>query len=91
MARCSSAAVTAESTPPDRPHTTWSLPTRARICAIDSSMNEAGVHVVAKGVVGPNAHSVAVDPDTHHIYLPLKDVDGQPVLRELVVETPDGG
>jgi DNA-binding beta-propeller fold protein YncE len=35
---------------------------------------------------GPNAHSVAVDPDTHHIYLPLQNVNGHPVLREMVIE-----
>ncbi len=36
---------------------------------------------------GPNAHSIAVDPLTHHAFLPLKDVDGRPVLREVVIET----
>jgi len=35
---------------------------------------------------GPNAHSVAVDPDTHHIYLPLQNVNGHPVLREMDIE-----
>lgn len=35
---------------------------------------------------GPSAHSVAVDPDTHHIYLPLQNVNGHPVLREMVIE-----
>jgi DNA-binding beta-propeller fold protein YncE len=39
---------------------------------------------VAGGRAGPNAHSVAVDPDTHIVYLPLTDVGGHPVLRELV-------
>lgn len=39
---------------------------------------------VAKGFVGPNAHAVAVDPETHAVYLPLKDVDGHPVLRQMV-------
>lgn len=29
----------------------------------------------------PHAHSVAVDPDTHLVYLPLENVDGHPVLR----------
>ena len=32
----------------------------------------------------PHAHSVAVDPATHRIYLPLADVAGRPVLRILV-------
>jgi DNA-binding beta-propeller fold protein YncE len=32
----------------------------------------------------PGAHSVAVDPGTHKVYLPLEDVRGHPVLRVLV-------
>src|SRR3989441_328516 len=32
----------------------------------------------------PKAHSVAVDPATHRVYLPLADVNGHPVLRVLV-------
>src|SRR5438876_5629552 len=32
----------------------------------------------------PKAHSVAVDPATHRVYLPLADVKGHPVLRVLV-------
>ena len=35
------------------------------------------------GYAGPDAHSVAVDPDTHVVYLPLPGVGGPPVLREL--------
>ena len=31
----------------------------------------------------PHAHSVAVDPATHRVYLPLENVDGKPVLRIL--------
>jgi len=31
----------------------------------------------------PKAHSVAVDPATHRVYLPLANVSGQPVLRVL--------
>jgi YVTN family beta-propeller protein len=41
------------------------------------------VRRVAQGYAGPNAHSVAVDPQTHVVYLPLTDVGGHPVLREL--------
>jgi DNA-binding beta-propeller fold protein YncE len=33
----------------------------------------------------PGAHSVAVDPATHRVYLPLADVNGRPVLRILAV------
>src|SRR5881397_1939698 len=32
----------------------------------------------------PKAHSVAVDPVTHRVYLPLADVSGRPALRVLV-------
>jgi len=32
----------------------------------------------------PKAHSVAVDPVTHRVYLPLANVSGHPVLRVLV-------
>jgi DNA-binding beta-propeller fold protein YncE len=32
----------------------------------------------------PKAHSVAVDPATHRVYLPLADVSSHPVLRVLV-------
>jgi DNA-binding beta-propeller fold protein YncE len=31
----------------------------------------------------PHAHTVAVDPRTHRVYLPLEDVGGRPVLRVL--------
>ena len=31
----------------------------------------------------PHSHTVAVDPVTHRVYLPLQDVDGKPVLRIL--------
>jgi YVTN family beta-propeller protein len=43
----------------------------------------ADLQVVASGAAGPDAHSVAVDPDTHLLYLPLASVDGRPVLRVL--------
>ncbi len=46
--------------------------------------NVAGtLRKVAEGNAGPDAHSVAVDPDTHLVYLPLTEVGGRPVLREL--------
>jgi hypothetical protein len=31
----------------------------------------------------PHAHTVAVDPRTHRVYLPLQDVNRRPVLRIL--------
>jgi YVTN family beta-propeller protein len=42
---------------------------------------------VAQGFAGPNAHTVAVDPATHRVFLPLADDNGRPVLR---VMAPDG-
>lgn len=42
------------------------------------------VRKLGSGNAGPNAHSVAADPATHVVYLPLTDVGGHPVLRELV-------
>lgn len=53
-------------------------------------VDDTGVREIARDTVGPNAHSVAVDPRTHHIYLPLANVGGQPVLRELVLEAASG-
>jgi YVTN family beta-propeller protein len=36
---------------------------------------------LGEGYVAAAAHSVAVDPVTHRIYLPLQEVNGRPVLR----------
>ncbi len=44
--------------------------------AADRTVTELG-----RGFVGPNAHSVAVDPATHRVYFPIADVGGRPVLR----------
>lgn len=41
---------------------------------------------IGEGLIGPNAHVVASDPDTHLSYFPLKDVSGKPVLRIMKVE-----
>lgn len=35
----------------------------------------------------PHAHSVAVDPATHLLYVPLEDLSGRPVLRIIAVES----
>lgn len=42
-----------------------------------------GVKQIAQGSAGPNAHTVAVDPQTHILYLPIVNPSGQSVLREL--------
>lgn len=36
---------------------------------------------IGEGTLGPNAHVVAVDQDTHLSYFPLKDVGGKTILR----------
>ncbi len=41
-------------------------------------------------VTMPHAHSVAVDPRTHLLYVPLQDVAGKPVLRILAPRPPRG-
>ena len=48
----------------------------------------SGVQRIALKSAGPNAHSVAVAPDSHHIFLPLANVNGHPVLAELAFELP---
>jgi DNA-binding beta-propeller fold protein YncE len=44
--------------------------------AADHSVTEIG-----RGFLGPNAHTVAVDPVTHRVYFPLENLSGHPVLR----------
>lgn len=41
------------------------------------------VRKLGQGNAGPNAHTVAIDPSSHLVYLPLTDVGGHPVLRVL--------
>jgi DNA-binding beta-propeller fold protein YncE len=36
---------------------------------------------IANVEIGRDAHSVAVNPDTHDVYFPLEDVNGHPLLR----------
>jgi DNA-binding beta-propeller fold protein YncE len=38
------------------------------------------------GYEAPHAHSVAVDPATHLLYVPLENLSGRPVLRILALE-----
>ncbi len=44
--------------------------------AADRAVAELG-----RAFVGPNAHSVAVDPATHRVYFPIENLGGRPVLR----------
>jgi YVTN family beta-propeller protein len=54
--------------------------------AADRSVTEMG-----RGFLGPNAHSVAVDPATHRVYFPLENVRGHPVLRVMDPRAATGG
>ena len=54
------------------------------------SETDAGLQPLAKGDVGPNAHVVGVDQETGTMYLPLANVDGHPVLRQLSLTTTGG-
>jgi DNA-binding beta-propeller fold protein YncE len=51
------------------------------------SETETGLKPLAQNDVGPNAHVVAVDPDTGHVYFPIANLGGQPMLRESSVTT----
>jgi DNA-binding beta-propeller fold protein YncE len=53
----------------------------AGMVAVFAVAADRGVTELGRGFVGPNAHSVAVDPATHRVYFPLADVGGRPVLR----------
>jgi YVTN family beta-propeller protein len=46
---------------------------------------DTGLRMLAQREVGPNAHVVAVDQDTGHIYVPIANLGGVPVLREIMV------
>jgi DNA-binding beta-propeller fold protein YncE len=51
-----------------------------------------GMHLLRDGdFVLPHAHTVAVDPRTHLIYLPLEDLGGAPVLRVMTATPPGRG
>lgn len=44
-------------------------------------LHERTLEKLADESIAPNAHTVSVDPKTHLVYLPLKNVGGRPVLR----------
>lgn len=54
-----------------------------------SAFTETAAGVVHDGdVTFPHAHTVAVDPRTHLVYVPLQDVGGRPVLRIMAPAPP---
>src|SRR4051812_15165584 len=40
-----------------------------------------GLEKVGQGYFAPDAHTVAVDSRTHHVFFPLENIAGKPVLR----------
>lgn len=47
------------------------------------NVGAGGVTLAGEGFVGPNAHTVAVDPSTHEVYFPLKE-KGQPLVLRVM-------
>lgn len=45
------------------------------------AVNARGIAKVGEALVGPNAHTMAVEPLTHEVYFPLKKIGQRPVLR----------
>ncbi len=41
----------------------------------------SGLQKIGETYLAPNAHTIAVDPQTHRVYLPLENINGHPVLR----------
>ena len=41
----------------------------------------AGMKKIWEGFLGDNAHVVVVDPETHKVYFPLKNIEGKPNLK----------
>lgn len=50
----------------------------------------ATLQKIGETYLAPNAHTVAVDPVTHRVYLPLENISGHPVLR-ILEPLPAGG
>lgn len=44
-------------------------------------VQRGGLKALGTERIGPNAHVVAIDPLTHRVYFPLKNIHGRPVLR----------
>jgi len=42
---------------------------------------DRGLEKIAEDFFAPNAHSVAVDSSSHHVFFPLQNLNGNPVLR----------
>ena len=53
-----------------------------KLSVIDTS-DAAKPFSAGEAIVGEDAHSVAVDPNTHYLFLPLRDFGGKAVMRIL--------
>jgi YVTN family beta-propeller protein len=49
--------------------------------------NPGNLRLVTRPNAGPNAHSIGLDSETRHVYLPTANILGAPVLREMVIES----
>lgn len=50
----------------------------------------AALEKIGQTFLAPNAHSIAVDEETHRVYVPLENIDGHPLLRILEPEQTTG-
>ena len=50
-------------------------------------LNRGNVRLVTNPNAGPNAHSIGLDTETRHVYLPTANIRGVPVLREMFLQT----
>jgi DNA-binding beta-propeller fold protein YncE len=58
------------------------------IVAVFAVASAHSVTEIGRGFLGPNAHTVAVDPTTHRVYFPLDNLKGRPVLRVMTPSAP---
>lgn len=50
-------------------------------------LSGASMKKIGQAYLAPNAHTIAVDPQTHRVYLPLENIHGHPVLWILEPKT----
>lgn len=44
-------------------------------------VRESALEKIGQVYLAPNAHTIAVDAQSHRVYVPLENIDGRPVLR----------
>ncbi len=44
-------------------------------------VNSQSLKKTGQTYLAPNAHPIAVDPQTYRVYVPLENINGSPVLR----------